>query len=68
MENAFPKSIKSARQDWKFYLRVLQLHASVNSAQCAHWTVGYPCSIFTPVYDTGVYFAANYTPVADTGV
>ena len=31
MENAFPKSIKSARQDWKFYLRVLQLHASVNS-------------------------------------
>ena len=27
----FPKSIKSARQDWKFYLRVLQLHASVNS-------------------------------------
>ena len=39
-----------------------------SSAQCVHCTVGYPCSIFTPVYDTGVYFAANYTPVADTGV
>ena len=38
------------------------------TAQCVHWTVGYPCSIFTPVYDTGVYFSANYTPVADTGV
>ena len=39
-----------------------------HSAQCVHCTVGYPCSIFTPVYDTGVYFSANYTPVADTGV
>ena len=23
---------------------------------------------YSPVYDTGVYFSANYTPVADTGV
>ena len=43
-------------------------HTVFDTAQCVHCTVGYPCSIFTPVYDTGVYFAANYTPVADTAV